>query len=101
MVVDMWRNDNGGLYLEPGEIAVLVDVVGHAVPLGPATHPKALMLSALASALSEMVDGLGVVLTPALPAVVSQACQAYVRLSSDGAVTVIGEGRAGKSARPA
>lgn len=75
----MWRNDNGGIYLESGEVAVLADVARRAIPPGPATHPRHLLLAALATALGEMVEGPGAVLTPAPAAVVRRAAQDYLR----------------------
>ena len=79
MLVHMWRNAHGGIYLEPGEISLLADLARRAIPAGPVTHPSALMLQALAAALSEMVDGPGVMVAPAPSSAVRLAAQAYVR----------------------
>ena len=102
MVADMWRNRKGGIYLEPGEIAVMADLARRSVPPGPPAHPNALMLAALAEALAKMTDGPGAVLAPAPASVVRQAAQAYVRQSSDAPVTLNGRAPSGsKSIRPA
>lgn len=74
----MWRNRNG-VYLEPGEVAILADLADRAVPSGPATHPSALMLAALARVLSKMIDGPGVVVAPAPAAIVHQAAMSQVQ----------------------
>jgi|GEM_PF-3422891 len=86
----MWRNEKGGIYLEPGEVAVLADLSSRAVPPGPPTHPNTLMLAVLAEALAEMVTGPGVILAPAPAAVVRQAAQAYVRRPADASTALNG-----------
>ena len=83
MLVAMWRNSDGGLYLEPGEIAALAEAAQRMVPPDEPTHPRDLMLSALAALLDAMTAACGVVVTPAPSAVAHRAAQAYVRRSSD------------------
>ena len=79
----MWRNGKGFIYLEPGEVAALAALARQAVPTGPATHPRELMLAAVADALRDMVDGIGVVVGPAPEVAVRQAAQAYVLWPTD------------------
>lgn len=77
MLVRMWRNAQG-IYLEPGEVAILANLARQAVPAGPPQHPRGLMLAALASALSDMPTAAGVVVLPAPPAVARQAARAHL-----------------------
>lgn len=86
--VTMQQYGKDALYLEPGEIAVLVKLASRAVPAGAPAHPNALLLAALGKALAEMVDGAGVVIAPAPASAVRQAAQAYVRRSGDVAATL-------------
>lgn len=74
----MWRNTNGGIYLEPGEIQVLSDLVHCAVPVGPVTHPSALLMKAVAVALSELVEGAGVMIEPAPAVAARTAAESYL-----------------------
>ena len=83
----MWRNGEGFAYLEPGEIAALAALARQAIPTGPATHPRELMLAAVADVLDEMTDAPGVVIAPAPASAVRQAAHAYVR-SDDVAATL-------------
>ena len=79
----MLRMTNG-LYLEPGEVAVLVDAARRAVPTGPARHPRELMLAAAADALAEVVEGDGVLVARAPAGVARRAAQAMVRSADRG-----------------
>lgn len=79
----MWRNGEGFAYLEPGEIAALAALARQSVPKGQPTHPRDLMLAAVADMLDEMTDGPGVVLALASAFVVRQAAQAYVLQPTD------------------
>lgn len=75
----MKRIAKDGAYLEPGEIAVLVDLIRRQTrSLGRPGHPNELMLKSLATVLSEMVDGPGVLINTAPSWVIRQAAQAYV-----------------------
>lgn len=81
ILVAMWQSARG-VYLEPGEIAILADLARQAVPSGPAQHPKDLMLAALAAALSDMPAAAGIVVLPASPAVAREAAGAHLRPSA-------------------
>ena len=83
----MLRKGKGIVYLEPGEIAALAALARQAAPKEPATHPRELMLAAVADVLGEMTDGPGVVLALAPEAVVRQAAQAYVHQPTDAHAT--------------
>jgi len=97
MLVVVWQNAHGGLYLEPGEIAILADLARQAVPGGSPQHPRDLMLAALASALSNMPSAAGVLVLPAPPAVAQEAARAHLRQS----VALPASRCACKSERPA
>ena len=77
----MWQMQHG-LYLEPGELAVLASLARQVVPQGAPTHPRDLMLAALADVLDQVVDGAGVVVLPAPPEVVRQSARAYVHTAT-------------------
>ena len=81
MVVVVWQED-GRVYLEPGEVAALASAARQATPAGEPTHPRDLLLAALADVLDGLTAGGGIVLAAAPAAVVRRAAQAYVRPSA-------------------
>ena len=78
MMVPMWRAGQGGIYLEPGEVSILAGLALEAVPYGPPSHPRDLLLAALAAVLEEIGEDGGVILAPAPPSVRREAAAAHV-----------------------
>lgn len=74
----MWHNATE-MYLEPGEVEAVVAALRDAAARQADTHPRALMLAAVAGRVAALVEGPGATVAVALVGAVREAAQAYLR----------------------
>ncbi len=73
----MLTQDDGSLYLEPGEVAALATALRGA-GRRPVEHPEDVLLAAVADALGAMAGGAGVTCAPARDVAMREAARGFV-----------------------
>ncbi len=95
----MLAKEDGSLYPEPGEAAVLAAAL-HGAGRQPVEHPEDVLLAAVADALGAMAGGAGVVCAPARDVAMREAAEGFVSPGAAYWVAVRWEPGGGATAAP-